>query len=96
MDLEQFVADSWENTSIARYRALNSGGGRSLVAVECGMCGAVQAERPRAGARWIEMECRRCGLRTRSDLTRDPEREPDGELGPCWFDGLEPLDDADG
>ena len=96
MDLEQFVADSLENTSVARYRALFSGGNRGLVRVECGTCGAIQTERLRAGARWIEMECRRCGLRTRRDMTGGAEGEPGRELGSCWFDGLEPLDDAGG
>ena len=96
MDLEQFVADSTENTSIARYHALYSGGGGAVVSVECGMCGMVQPERRRPGARWIEMECLRCGLRTRAGLTGGADPEPQPGLDACWFDDLDPRDRGGG
>lgn len=95
MDLEQFVADSTENTSIARYRALHRGWSRTTVPVKCGMCGAVQSERLRQGARWIEMECRRCGLCTRAELNREADSERETDIGARWLDGLDPRDRLD-
>jgi hypothetical protein len=72
----QLAADLAENITISHYRAHCATVSTVRVLVECGMCGAVQTERPRRGARWVSMECGRCGLRSVAQLTDGPNEEP--------------------
>jgi hypothetical protein len=95
MEADQLSADAAEETMISRYRALYATAWTARVSVECGMCGAVQSERTRRGARWIAIVCGRCGLRSVAPLADVTEGEPRHRLGRCWFDGLDSDDTGD-
>jgi hypothetical protein len=98
MEAEQLSADSAEDTMISRCRALYATAWTTSVSVECGLCGAVQSERTRRGARWIAMECGRCGLRSVAQLAEGvfgTDDDPGPRLDRCWFDGLDSGDIRD-
>jgi hypothetical protein len=95
MERLQHAADSAENIMISLYRA-RAAASAACVSVECGMCGAVQLTRPRRGARWVAMECRRCGLRSLAPLPGGLHEEPAPGPDRDWFEGLDSRGVGDG
>jgi uncharacterized ferredoxin-like protein len=96
MERLQRAVDTAENITISQYRARHATVSTPRVSVECGMCGAVQSERPRPGARWIAMDCRRCGLRSLAHLMDRPDEEPTPGPDGDWWDGLDSRGVGDG